>query len=32
LKEMQTTDLRLKTTANSKYVLENFVLSLMQIY
>jgi len=32
LKEMQTTDLRLKTTANRKHVLENFVLSLMQIY
>ncbi len=32
LKELQITDFRLKTSSNSKYILENFIISLIKIY
>lgn len=32
LKELQTTDFKLKTSPNSKYIIENFIISLMKIY
>ncbi|MFN3550874.1 MAG: DNA polymerase III subunit delta [Endomicrobiia bacterium] len=32
LKELQITDFKLKTSMNSRYIIENFIISLMKIY